>query len=75
MHDDCGIHVGLAIGALLAAYFFFSNQWLYAQNKDMNEDIWKRIIRILQGFVVALALFYALVLLGRVLVYIFGWSQ
>lgn len=74
-NDDCGPYVGLAIGAFLGFFWFFFNQWLYAQTEDMHNGFWKILIRNLIGLITALTLFYELVMTGRVLVYIFGWTQ
>jgi hypothetical protein len=74
-HDDCGVHVGLAIAAFIGFFWFLFNEWLFAQTKDMNENVWKHILRNFQGFVTALVMFQELILIGRVLVYIFQWTQ
>jgi len=75
LHDDCGVHVGLAISAFLGFFWFFFNQWLYAQTTDMWDGFWKFLVRNLIGFIVAVTFFYFLNMVGRVLVYIFGWTQ
>lgn len=74
-HDDCGAHVGLALAAFIGFFWFFFNEWLYAQTIDMEAGVWRFIVRNFQGFVTALVMFQELVLICRVLVYIFGWSQ
>jgi hypothetical protein len=35
-HDSCGVNVGLVLAALLGFAWFFFNEWLFAETRDMN---------------------------------------
>ena len=35
-NDSCGVNVGLVLAALLGFAWFFFNEWLFAQTRDMH---------------------------------------